>query len=104
MCFVQAIAGQSRLESLLVDRVFVGLRLADREQDFTEQQEVLRHLGNQIPIDGIEQANTGERFDTAKRCAVDVDVDDPNMTMAVNEFLHGGCVPWFGRSALGIES
>jgi hypothetical protein len=63
------------------------LRFANREQDFTEQKKILRHLGDQISIDGIEQANTCERFDSAK-CGV-VDVDDPNTTVAVNELLHG---------------
>jgi hypothetical protein len=66
------------------------LRFANREQDFTEKEEVLRHLGDQIAIDGVEQANTCERFDSAKRGIVDV--DDPNTTMAVNEFLHGTAV------------
>lgn len=49
-----------------------------------------RHLGDQIAIDRVEQTNTGERFDAAKRGVVDV--DDPNTTVSVNEFLHGTAV------------
>ncbi len=85
--FGEAIARQARLEDLLVDVVLVGLWLTDREQDFTQQQEVLRHLRDQIAIDRIEQPNAGECFHAAKRCVVDV--NDPNATVPVNELLHG---------------
>lgn len=62
----------------------------------------MRHLGGQIAVDRVQQANTGERFDSAKRGVVDVDDAVRLLDVCKVERDHVGVLFLHGRFAVEL--